>query len=112
MSDTALTPATSITPDPAPSPQQASPIVPLNVVAVAALAVAFLSNIAGVILGILALREIRRTSERGQGLAIAAIIISVLSIVFSLLVALWLIAIGSITLDQIGQSLDRGGRIS
>ena len=48
---------------------------PTNRLAVWALIVSFFVNVAGIVLGIFALRQIRETAERGKGFAIGAIVI-------------------------------------
>lgn len=54
---------------------------PVNRVAIVAIIAAFALPLAGVVLGLLALSQVRRTGERGRGLASAA---TVLSILFSI----------------------------
>lgn len=51
----------------------------LNTLALTGFVLSFFSVVAGVVLGFLALSEIARTGERGRGLALAAIIISLCS---------------------------------
>jgi hypothetical protein len=53
-----------------------------NVCAVLSLVLAFVFSPAGLVLGIVALRQIRKTGEGGHGLALAGIIVSVLSVAF------------------------------
>ncbi|MCU1410920.1 MAG: conserved rane protein of unknown function [Rhodoglobus sp.] len=53
-----------------------------STLSVVALVAAFVVSVAGVVLGILALVQIRRTGEAGRGLAIAAIVIGVLVTAF------------------------------
>lgn len=55
-----------------------------NPLAILALVAAFVASAAGVVLGILALGQIRGTGEAGRGLAVAAIIIGVLVTAFFL----------------------------
>lgn len=61
-----------------------------NVLAIVGFVLAFIVNIAGLIVSIIALSQIKRTGERGHGLALAGIIISavslVLGIVFSIVI--------------------------
>jgi hypothetical protein len=52
-----------------------------NGLAIASLVLAFLCSLAGLICGIIALNQIRERQQSGRGLAIAAIVISSLSIV-------------------------------
>jgi peptidyl-prolyl cis-trans isomerase B (cyclophilin B) len=49
-----------------------------NPLAILALVAAFVASVVGVVLGVLALGQIRGTDEAGRGLAVAAIIIGVL----------------------------------
>ena len=56
-----------------------------NTMSVVGFILAFIVNIAGLIVSIVALVQIRRTAERGRGLAIAGIIISGLSIAIVLI---------------------------
>ena len=65
---------------PLPGPTSAAPTgyrdqPPVNGLAIAALVVAFFSGLVGLILGIVAHRQIRRDGTRGSGLAVAAIVI-------------------------------------
>ena len=55
-----------------------------NTLSILALVAAFVVSVAGVVLGIIALLQIRRTGEAGRALAIAAIIIGVLVTAFFL----------------------------
>ncbi|MDP5228721.1 MULTISPECIES: DUF4190 domain-containing protein [Arthrobacter] len=57
-----------------------------NVLAILSLIGAFIINIVGVILGIIALVQIKRTGQRGKGLAIAGIVIGALSIIIGIVV--------------------------
>ena len=55
-----------------------------NTLSILAVVAAFVVSVAGVVLGIIALVQIRRTGESGRGLAIAAIVIGVLVTAFFL----------------------------
>jgi hypothetical protein len=57
-----------------------------NVIAIFALVASILFAPAGIVLGLFAHRQIKRTGERGQGLATAGVAIG------GILVALWLIS--------------------
>ncbi|MBT2596189.1 DUF4190 domain-containing protein [Arthrobacter sp. ISL-72] len=63
----------------APPPQHhsdaASAAARTNTLAVAAFASSFLIGVTGIILGFVALNQIRTTGERGRGLAIAAVVV-------------------------------------
>jgi uncharacterized membrane protein len=56
-----------------------------NVLSIVGFIFAFIISIVGVVLGFIALSQIRRTGERGRGLAIAAVIIGLASIVISII---------------------------
>lgn len=62
------------------------PARPTNVLAIIALVCAFVVAPAGVVCGIIARRQIRQTGEEGDGLALAAIVISAVQIVFIIFV--------------------------
>uniref|UniRef100_A0A942T6F1 DUF4190 domain-containing protein n=1 Tax=Neobacillus citreus TaxID=2833578 RepID=A0A942T6F1_9BACI len=63
-----------------------------NVLAIVGFILAFVVNIAGLVVSIIALTQIKRTGERGRGLALAGIIISALSIVFGIISVIVVIA--------------------
>jgi hypothetical protein len=65
-----------------------------NLLAIASLIGAFVFPPAGLVCGLIAKSQIRRTGEEGDGLATAGIIISVIAIV------LWIVAFGSIMSTQ------------
>jgi hypothetical protein len=69
----------------APSPygygQYPQPDRGFNGLAIAAFVLSFLCSIAGLICGFISLNQISRRQQRGRGLAIAAIVISIVSIV-------------------------------
>lgn len=52
-----------------------STLAPLSLLAVVAIALAFVAPIGGVVVGCIARREVQRTGERGDGLAFAAVLI-------------------------------------
>lgn len=90
MSDSNLNPH----PLPPQQPQQQSyqpgPAAPgYNTMAIVGFILAFFINVVGIILGFVALSQIKRTGEQGRGLAIAAIIIGfaeiALGIIFSII---------------------------
>ncbi|MBD8583235.1 DUF4190 domain-containing protein [Frigoribacterium sp. CFBP 13729] len=56
-----------------------------NTLAIVGFVLAFVVNIAGVVVSFIALSQIKKTGERGRGLAIAGIIIGLLSIVFGII---------------------------
>jgi hypothetical protein len=66
--------------------------------AILALVMAFVFAPAGLILGIVARRQIKQTGEEGDGLALAGIIVGGLfTAIFVLLIVIWIIAIVSIS---------------
>lgn len=70
----------------APTYPSPTSVAGTNVCAVLSIVLAFVFAPAGLLLGIIARRQIRRTGEGGRGLALAGIIVSVLSIVLYALV--------------------------
>jgi hypothetical protein len=71
---------------------------PTNTMAILALVMAFVFAPAGLILGIVARRQIKQTGEEGEGLALAGIIVGGLfTAIFVLLIVIWIIAIVSIS---------------
>ena len=50
-------------------------LAPLSLIAVVAIALAFVAPLGGIVVGCIARREVRRTNERGDGLAFTAILI-------------------------------------
>jgi peptidyl-prolyl cis-trans isomerase B (cyclophilin B) len=59
-----------------------------NTMAIVAFIVTFFINIVGIILGFIALNQIKRTGEQGRGLALAAIIIGFVSIVLGIIISI------------------------
>ncbi|MBF4607497.1 DUF4190 domain-containing protein [Curtobacterium sp. VKM Ac-1393] len=78
---TDLAPASS-----GPDADTAAVLAPLSLLAVVAIALAFVAPIGGVVVGFIARHEVRRTDERGDGLAFAAILIGATLTLFGLLV--------------------------
>ncbi|MBO9046113.1 MULTISPECIES: DUF4190 domain-containing protein [Curtobacterium] len=64
-----------------------------NVMAIVGFVLAFVVNIAGLVVSIIALSQIKKTGERGRGLALAGIIISALSLVFGIIWVIFVIAV-------------------
>ncbi|MDM7888794.1 DUF4190 domain-containing protein [Curtobacterium sp. RHCJP20] len=56
-----------------------------NVLAIVGFILAFVVNIAGLVVSIIALSQVKRTGERGRGLALAGVIISAISLLFSII---------------------------
>ncbi|RFU23013.1 DUF4190 domain-containing protein [Geodermatophilus marinus] len=67
---------------------------PTNTLAVLSLVMAFVFAPAGLVLGIVARRQIRQTGEEGDGLALAGIVVgAVACALVVLLVVLWVVAV-------------------
>lgn len=72
-----------------PPSQQANPVGrPTNLLAILSLVAAFVFPIAGIVLGVIARKQIRETGEAGDGLAQAGLILSIVFTVLGLLVAI------------------------
>ena len=56
-----------------------------NVLAIVGFILAFVFSLAGLIVSLIALSQIKKTGERGRGLAIAGVIISIVSIIFGII---------------------------
>ena len=70
---------------------------PTNTMAILALVMAFVFAPAGLVLGIVARRQIRRTGEEGNGLALAGIIVGgIVTAFFVLMIALMIIAFAAL----------------
>lgn len=87
-------------PAPHPSADEYGAPPPYNVMAIIAFVMAFVFSVVGAILGFVALSQIRRTGERGGGLAIAAIVIGFAE----LLIAIVIVVIGFTVLGTAGTS--------
>ena len=71
---------------------------PTNTMAILALVMAFVFAPAGLVLGIVARRQIRRTGEEGNGLALAGIIIGgIVTAIFVLMIAFMIIAFSAVS---------------
>jgi uncharacterized membrane protein len=77
---------------PAPAAQQR-----YNVLSIVGFVLAFFISIAGLVVSIIALVQIKRTGERGRGLALAGVIISAIAIIISVIsfIALFAVAANS-----------------
>jgi hypothetical protein len=80
-------------PPPARSPygpgwSYARPVPPTNTLAVISLALALFASPAGLICGVIALDQIKRTGERGYGMAVAGTVISAVGLVLTGLLVL------------------------
>jgi hypothetical protein len=68
-----------------------------NTMAILALVLAFVAAPAGIVLGIIARKQIRRTGEEGDGLALAGIIVgSIFTALFVLGIVIWIVLVASI----------------
>jgi hypothetical protein len=71
--------------------------------AILALVFAFVFAPAGLVLGIVARRQIERTGEEGGGLALAGIIIgAIFSAIYVLVIIFWIIALTAISNGSFG----------
>src|SRR3954452_23586293 len=71
---------------------------PTNTMAILALVMAFVFAPAGLILGIIARKQIRQTGEDGDGLALAGIIVGgIVTAIFVSFIVLWVIAFAALT---------------
>lgn len=92
-------PATPAAPAAPAAPAYAAPAAPVytaprtNTLAIVALIVSFFFSIVGVILGHIALSQIKKTHEGGRGLAIAALIIGYVSIAITVIVSIFLVVV-------------------
>ena len=76
---------------------------PTNTMAILALVLAFVFAPAGLIMGIVARKQIRQTGEDGDGLALAGIIVGgIFTAMFVLLIAFWIVAFASISSGSFG----------
>jgi hypothetical protein len=71
--------------------------------AILALVLAFVFAPAGLVLGIIARKQIRQTGEEGSGLALAGIIIGgIATALFALLIVFWIIAFATLANGSFG----------
>jgi hypothetical protein len=71
---------------------------PTNTMAILALVFAFVFAPAGLVLGIIARKQVERTGEDGGGLALAGIIVgAIFTAIYVLLIAFWIIALTALT---------------
>jgi hypothetical protein len=76
---------------------------PTNTLAILALVMAFVFAPAGLVLGVVARRQIRETGEEGEGLALAGIIIgSIACALVALAFVLWFVALASLSSASFG----------
>ncbi|TFV89941.1 DUF4190 domain-containing protein [Blastococcus sp. CT_GayMR16] len=76
---------------------------PTNTMAILALVLAFVFAPAGLILGIVARKQIRETGEDGDGLALAGMIVGgIFTAIFVLVIVFWIVALASIGSGSFG----------
>jgi len=90
-------------PPPAYGPQYSYGPPPTNTSAIAALVLAFVFPPAAIFLGISARRQIRRTGEQGDGLALTGIILgSIATALFVLMIVFWIVVFASLSSGSAG----------
>ena len=77
-----------------------------NTLAILALVFAFICSPAAIVMGVLARKQIRRTGEQGMGLATAGMVVG---IVFTVLSAIWIIAMIVFFASAVHQIHDQSG---
>lgn len=77
-------------PEPSPAPaQQPAPTEKWNVLSIVAFVLSLVGfNIIAIVLGFVGLSQVKKTGERGRGLALAAVIIGFASIVIGIIVVI------------------------
>jgi hypothetical protein len=96
---------TDLAPDQAAPSAAGSPasaavqLPPLSLLAVVAIALAFVAPIGGLVVGCIARRDVRLTGDRGDGIAFAAILIGATLTLFGITVPLFLGGAGFLDLD-------------
>jgi hypothetical protein len=76
---------------------------PTNTLAILALVLAFVFAPAGLILGIVARKQIRQTGEDGDGLALAGTIVGgIFTAIYALIILFWIIAFASLSSGSFG----------
>ncbi len=71
---------------------------PTNTMAILSLVFAFVFAPTGIVLGVMARKQIRETREEGDGLALAGIIVgSIATAIWVLIILFWIIAFASLT---------------
>jgi uncharacterized Tic20 family protein len=84
--------------DPNPGYAPAPAAQKTNVLAIVSLVIAILQfNVIAIILGAIALSQIKKTGENGRGLALAGIIIGAISIVFWIVISIVLVGVAAST---------------
>ncbi|MFM6974600.1 MAG: DUF4190 domain-containing protein [Agromyces sp.] len=98
--------------EPVPTAAPAAP-AKLNLLAIAAIVSVFITPLAGVVLGHIALVELKRSGERGRGLALGALITGYALFALSIVVAvIWSFVLSTLNFDDGGTLTPKPGRIS
>lgn len=94
----------------APNPPAGVPIPPqparTNTLAIVALIGSFFIGLVGIICGHIALRQIKRTGEKGRGLALAGTIIGYVQVAVVVLILIFSFVIAGLAIQEAGNSLD------
>lgn len=77
---------------------------PLNTLSIVALVGGFLVNIVGIVCGHIALSQIKRTGERGRGLALAGLIIGYVSLAASVIAVISLLAFAGLAASTVSSA--------
>ena len=93
---------TDSAPPPAPAPQPAATPAPAekwNVLSIVAFIIVFFGfSLISIILGFIGLSQIKKTGERGRGLALWAIVLGFVSIIIGIIV--WIIVVATIAANS------------
>ena len=108
MTDSAPPPASAPEPVPAPAPAPAPPAAAApapatgekwNVLSIVAFVIVFFGfSLISIILGFIGLSQIKKTGERGRGLAIWAIVLGFLSIIIGIII--WIVVFGALVANS------------
>jgi hypothetical protein len=94
MTDSAPPPAPAPQPAPTPAPASGTP-EKWNVLAIVGFVIVFFGfSLVSIILGFIALNQIKNTGERGRGLAIWAIVLGFVSIIIGIIA--WIVVVTAI----------------
>ena len=88
--------------EPAQQQFQSQPEAPLNALSLVAFIGSFFVGLVGIICGHIALRQIKRSGERGHGFALAGTIIGYVTLAFELIAVGFLIVFGIFAVGAIG----------
>ena len=88
MSDSAPPPAPAPQPAPTPAPASGAP-EKWNVLSIVAFVIVFFGfSLVSIILGFIGLSQVKKTGERGRGLALWAIVLGFVSIIIGIIVSI------------------------